>query len=111
MSQLSIEGTGIPTPPETRLTKRQRFALELIGQLGYMTSEELGASLHEYRGAHPATRTCTFCRPEGAHMGASLREKGLVRMKRDRGWYVVGLEAPRPSGPSAQLGPDDDLPF
>lgn len=105
MTQMALDGTGVPTPPDVKLTKRQRFALELIGRLGYVSSEQLGSALHEYRSAHRATTACTFCRPEGAAMGASLREKGLVRLKRAKGWYVVGEKPPAVPVPAGAYDP------
>jgi len=108
--QLALVGT--PTPPDLRLTKRQRFALELIARLP-LSSESLGAALHERRRAeggkgHSATTTCQFCKSEGAHMGATLRKKGLVRFARNLAvWYAEENGRPRPDR-GAQT---DEIPF
>jgi hypothetical protein len=55
--QMSIEGTGAPTQPSLRLTRRQRFALELIVRMAPMPSDLLGACLHEYRRDNGARAT------------------------------------------------------
>jgi hypothetical protein len=94
--QLSLVGPA--TPPNLRLTRRQRFALEFIARRP-VSSDELGAALHEYRGTHAAQRTCHWCKPEGAGMGSRLRELGLVRFARNLGvWYLV--EQGRPEAPA-----------
>lgn len=123
MSQLSLEQTGVPTQPETKMTKRQRFSLELIGAAGNLPSEDLGRALHDLRfrdsnekGGHPDTRTCPFCQAEGASMGSRLRELGLVRMRKDRGWYVPGRERatddpPAPRDPDAYDPESAEIPF
>ena len=90
--QLALVGAA--TPPELKLTERQRFALEFIHHLP-CSSEQLGAALHERRlqgggRGHRAEKTCDFCQMEGSGMGASLREKGLVKYARSLGvWYCV----------------------
>jgi len=105
--QLALAETGVATPPELRLTRRQRFALEFIAQKA-CSSEDLGAALHEYRDAHSVTSGCQFCRPEGAAMGARLRQFGLVRWSRKLGvWYLVEVGMPKPDR-GAQT---DEIPF
>jgi hypothetical protein len=92
-SQLDLLG-GTPTT-EPRLTDRQEFALETIGRLQPISSDELGAHLHAYRQANggrghdPDTR-CDWCTQEGRDMGAALRKKGLVVQRRMAGWCLVG---------------------
>lgn len=108
--QLALVGPA--TPPELKLTRRQRFALELIAQRP-MSSVDLGAALHEYRQqnggrGHGATSTCAWCDAEGAHMGATLRKHGLVRYARNLGvWYVA-----EDGRPKADRGTQTDtIPF
>lgn len=96
--QLGLDGTGVTTPPEVRLTERQRHALDFIGKHGPVPSDMLGALLHEFRPAEAATHhcrdeRCDFCRSEGASMGARLRELELVSYRKQRGWVLWG--APR----------------
>jgi hypothetical protein len=92
MEQLALVGAA--TPPNLHLTRRQRFALEFIHHRP-VSSEELGAALHQYRKGeggkgHDATERCDFCQVEGAGMGARLREFGLVRYARNlEVWYCV----------------------
>lgn len=98
---------GPATPPDLKLTKRQRFAFELISRKP-LSSEDLGAALHEYRGSHPFQRPCQFCRPEGAGMGSTLREKGLVRFARNlKVWYSLETGRPKPDR-GAQT---DEIPY
>ena len=103
---------GLATPPDLKLTKRQRFALELIARKP-LSSEELGAALHEYRmqdggRGHRAENRCRWCKAEGAHMGAALRRDGLVRFARALAvWYLEENGRPRASS-EAQT---DDIPF
>jgi hypothetical protein len=103
--QLALVGPA--TPPDLKLTARQRFALEFIAHRP-VSSEELGAALHEYRGAHPAQRPCRWCEAEGAGMGARLRQDGLVRFARYlKVWYLA--EQGRPKALSGSQ--TDDIPF
>lgn len=103
--QLALVGPA--TPPDLKLTARQRFALEFIAQKP-CSSEELGAALHEYRGTHAATTLCRWCQPEGAGMGSRLRDDGLVKFRRKLGvWYLVEHGAPKPQRGSQS----DDIPF
>ena len=108
--QLSLVGPA--TPPDLHLTKRQRFALELIAHKP-ISSEELGASLHEYRmrgggRGHTAQTRCDWCKSEGAHMGSTLRKHGLVRFARNL--TVLYLEEKcRPKGDRGSQ--TDEIPF
>lgn len=105
--QLALVGPA--TPPDLHLTKRQRFALEFIARRP-VSSEELGAALHEYRGSHPAQRPCRWCQGEGAGMGSRLREDGLVRFARNlKVWYLV--EAGRPEKASESDSQTDAIPY
>lgn len=111
--QLALVGPA--TPPDLKLTKRQRFAFELLARVP-LSSEGLGAALHEYRGVHPATKSCRWCQPEGAGMGARLRELGLVRLARNLSvWYLVEQGRPEASpAPTAEGSYDPssaEIPF
>jgi len=104
--QLTLVGT--PTPPGMKLTERQRFALEFIAHRP-VSSEELGAALHEFRmleggRGHRAESRCDWCKPEGASMGGRLRSLGLVRFTRKLGvWYLLETGPPAPDR-GAQTG-------
>lgn len=95
MSQLTLDGTGTPTPPDVRLTVRQRWALEIISEKEPIPSELLGAYLHELRAVegtgngHAHEDVCRFCRQEGEGMGRRLRDLGLVRYSRKRGGWAL----------------------
>lgn len=100
--QLSLVGPA--TPPELKLSKRQRFALEFIARRP-VSSEELGAALHEYRRAHVAQKACRWCQAEGAEMGQRLRQDHLVRFaRRLKVWYLV--ENGRPEAVASTSDPD-----
>lgn len=108
--QLALVGPA--TPPDVQLTRRQRFALEFIAHRP-VSSEELGAALHQYRQGegkrgHDAAARCQFCQMEGAAMGKRLREDGLVRFARSLGvWYLV--EDGRPKSVSSPQS--DEIPY
>ena len=120
MSGDQLALVGAATPPELKLTERQRFALEFIHHLP-CSSKQLGAALHERRlqgggRGHRAEKTCDFCQMEGSGMGASLREKGLVKYARSLGvWYCVedgrpgALPAPQAEGTYDPAS--SDIPF
>ena len=97
--QLALVGPS--TPPELKLTRRQRFALEFIHRRP-VSSEELGAALHEFRmmeggRGHRAENRCDWCKPEGASMGSRLRTDGLVKFSRKLGvWYLREAGMPVP---------------
>lgn len=109
--QLALVGPS--TPPDLKLTQRQRFALELIAQKP-LSSEGLGAALHEFRmleggRGHRAEDRCDWCKAEGAHMGDRLRRDGLVRFARHLAvWYLAEQGRPAESAESAQT---DVIPF
>jgi hypothetical protein len=108
--QLALVGPA--TPPDLKLTARQRFALELIAEKP-CSSEELGAALHEYRlleggRGHGRDSRCTWCKAEGASLGSRLRKDGLVKFARTLGvWYLS--EDGRPK--VAREPQSDDIPF
>lgn len=99
MSQLSLDGTGTPTPPEVRLTARQRFALEIVAEREPVPSELLGAYLHELRAVeergngHGHEDVCRFCRQEGRSMGERLRALGLVAFSTKAGGWRLASTA------------------
>ncbi len=100
-SQLALAG-GDPAPtPAPKLTDRQQFALELIGRLQPISSDELGALLCERHGNHAAADRCAWDRTNGNQMGEALRRKRLVRYRRNAGWTLTDWQ-PTGSGPSAQ---------
>lgn len=108
--QLTI--AGATEDPSVKVTERQRFALELIGELGPIPSDELGAHMHERRGKHPADQRCEWCGTEGKGIGGELRKKGLVKHRREEGWYVPG--APERTKPRADSSYDPEraeIPF
>lgn len=103
---------GVTVPPEVKLTERQWFALNTIASKP-QSSEQLGVELHRRRGCgycKPGT-PCQYAASEGAHMGGTLRQKGLVKFRRKGQrvgvWYLVEQGAPRSSAgpqPSADIG-------
>lgn len=107
--QLTIAGQT--EDPTVKLTARQRFALDLIGELGPIPSDELGAHMHERRGKHGLEARCTYCGQEGKGVGGELRKKKLVKQRREEGWVL--LSAPRTT--SAREGSYDpataEIPF
>lgn len=86
--------SAVPVPPETKLTARQRFALETVGRYQPIPSDELGAHLCARRGKHAADVRCEWCSRAGREVGAALRKKGLVRMRREQGWTLAGYTPP-----------------
>jgi hypothetical protein len=85
--------------PTVKLTVRQRYALEIIHDLQPVTSDELGAHLCARRGKHAADTRCQYDTVNGREVARALRAKGLVRERRDEGWYIAG------SGPVGRTGP------
>lgn len=81
--QLAIDGTGVPTPPEVKLTERQRDALEKIAADGPITSDDLGAHLN------PRFPNSPWNAGNGAATGHRLRALGLVRYSRNHGGWVL----------------------
>lgn len=116
---MSEQGTLFVDPP--KLTDRQSLALELIREHAPMSSDELGAYLHEDRmrrggRGHAAVTTCGYCQQEGLNMGGRLRELGLVRFSRKAGgWYDAeqGIPQGRSTGTGeTSLDPaDSEIPF
>lgn len=88
-------------PPEPRpLTDRQRWIYGLIVAAGEegITSDELGAHMHERWGKHSAGERCEFCSRDGSH---ALREAAISErlVKKGRSAFVA-LET-RSSAPAA----------
>ena len=100
--QLPLAGVGEPEPVVgVSLTHRQGLALRFIVEHGPVTSDELGAMLHDERRSrggrgHDADERCEWCAEEGSQMGATLRAKELVRFRRGErgGWYAPKLGEP-----------------
>jgi hypothetical protein len=119
VSQLVLDGTGTPTPPGVALTRRQRFALEIVAEKEPISSERLGAYLHELRAVeesgngHGHEDVCRFCRQEGRGMGERLRELDLVRYStKAHGWRLATSDVRRLLGPGAAYDPDTaEIPF
>lgn len=89
--QLTLEGKV--EDPAVKISDRQRFALDVITELGPIPNDELGAHMHERRGKHPADQRCQWCAQEGKGIGGELRKKKLVKQRRAEGWVVVGAAA------------------
>lgn len=111
MSQLDLI-TGEPVPaaaPTDRLTDRQQLALEFVASHQPVTSDELGAFLHQDRLArglkgHGSDERCDYCAGEGREMGEALRRRGRVIRKKTIGWTLpdyrparaaIDLQGPR----------------
>lgn len=93
--------TGQPVQPARdpdALTDRQQLALEFIGRYQPVSSDELGAFLHEDRlrrggkGHHRDSR-CDWCQSEGSQMGDSLKGRGKVIRKKTIGWVLPEYQA------------------
>jgi hypothetical protein len=102
-----VSQPALPGLETTTLTARQELALTLIRELGPLNSQDLGWRLRELRGGRPSG--AEFDQSNGRAVGDALARKGLVRYVRGEGW-VSNEYAPEPT-PSAQLGPDEDLPY
>ncbi len=81
------------TPAPVKLTGRQQLALDYITTHQPVTSEQLGAILHEDRRerggrGHHRDERCAYCHDEGSQMGRALRAKRLVVRKRGLGWCL-----------------------
>lgn len=107
--QLSIDGKV--EDPAVKLTERQRFALDLISDLGPIPDDELGAHMHERKGRHSAEVRCTFCGSDGRSIGKELRRKGLVKQRRSEGWYVPGRKSQRAPEGSGYNPATEPIPF
>lgn len=88
---------GVPTPPDLRLTRRQRQALEHIHANQPVTSQDLGEHLATLRGSQPGV----WAASDGARMGRRLRDLGLARYSRKRGGWIT---ADAPAAPRADFG-------
>jgi len=109
MSQLAIGGTGVPTPPEVKLTERQRRALEIIAAHQPIASEDLGRALSNRPWSN-------YDKAQGAEVGAALRDKHLARYSRKRGGWVLAdwKDDGSPDGNRADSGYDPataEIPF
>lgn len=98
--------TGQPVSPPRdpdALTGRQQLALAHIAAHQPVSSDELGALLHEDRmrrglKGHGRDERCTFCAGEGREMGETLRRRGLIIRKRTVGWCLPDWQpTPEPS--------------
>lgn len=93
-------------PAPVKLTDRQQHALTLIEQHGPIASSNLGAHMHARRGKHDPTVTCNWCPDEGKTVARELRRKGLVRHRRNTGWYAVGTKGkPQPQRETSGYDP------
>lgn len=104
MSQIDLF-TGEPvetvdTGGGVTLTDRQALALQFISAHQPVSSDELGAVLHEDRKlrggkGHDRDTRCEWCVTEGNVVAASLRAKGLVIRKKTVGWCLTGYTPAR----------------
>lgn len=117
--QLDLAGGS--HPHGVNLTPRQDAAFAFVRDHGPVSSDELGAFLHEYRRdaggrGHDRDTRCDYCREEGADMGGVLRSKGLVERRRGPErllvWVAEGSadRSADSADRSAQLGADDPFP-
>lgn len=85
---------GVSIPPGLRLGPNQHYVLKLL-QERPRSSVELGQAIHTRRHSQPE-HSCRFCESEGASVGASLRNHGLVRFSRKLDvWYLVEQGKPK----------------
>lgn len=121
MTDEQLDLAGGSSPHGVDLTPRQRVALAFVREHGPVTSDELGAVLHELRlhnggRGHDRDGRCAYCREEGADMGGVLRGKGLVERRRGPErllvWVAAGsaVRSADSADRSAQLGADDPFP-
>lgn len=109
--------TGEPVPPAKdpgALTDRQQLALEFIGKHQPVSSDELGAFLHEDRMSrggkgHGRDERCDWCPGEGREMGEALRRRDCVVRKKSVGWCLAGF-SPERSGTSGYDPETSDFP-
>lgn len=100
MSQLDLI-TGEPVAPPRdhhALTDRQQRALEYVGKQQPVSSDELGAFLHEDRmrrggKGHGRDERCEYCAGEGREMGEALKRHGRVVRKKTIGWVLPDYRA------------------
>lgn len=103
-------------PPPKPLPDRQQYALEEIGRAGHdgLSSDAIGALLHERRGKHHRDDRCRWCAKEGRQVALALDAKELVRYRgRLKVWQLRDLPADaRAATPHpAMLANDQPLPF
>lgn len=73
-----------------RLTDRQRFALErMLRHREGLTTDELGALLHERKGVHADWQRCQWCSKDGLGVLRALRKKELVVRRRSGQWQLT----------------------
>lgn len=116
--QLDLAGGA--HPHGVKLTRRQDVAYAYVRDHGPVTSDELGALLHELRmlaghRGHDSDSRCEYCREEGADMGGVLLAKGLVERRRGAEGLLTWRVADRTADSadrtaSAQLPDDAPLP-
>lgn len=99
MSQLDLLGGSAPVELGVKLTERQQFALELVGRLQPVESDEVGAHLCERRGKHPSDQRCEWDAQNGRGVLRALRAKGFVQQKKGSGWVLAGYRQPRAPEP------------
>lgn len=117
MTQINLI-TGEPVAPAKdpdALTDRQQLALEFIAQHQPVSSDELGAVLHEDRRArggrgHARDERCDWCQSEGSQMGQSLKARGKVIRKKTIGWVLPDWRA-EPAGDGDSAQDRDGIPF
>ena len=92
--RLTLTGTKQPSPRP--LTPRQQHAIDTIRAAGPagLTSDELGAILHQYRrdnggSGHHQDDRCDYCVSEGRQVGDSLRWHGRVYKRGNKAWTLV----------------------
>ena len=101
-----------------RLTERQELALGYIKEHGPVSSDELGAILHQHRlfgggRGHHRDERCDYCGDEGSQMGKRLRELGLVTKSAglDGGWILAAKDEPKhEERETSQLSETDPFP-
>lgn len=93
-----------PTSP--KLGDRQKLALALLeaAEPDGLTTDQLGARIHEHRGTHDHKSRCDWCESEGNDV---LRSQGLkplvVRRRADGRWH--------PRNPPSPPDDNGDIPF
>lgn len=111
-----ITGQPVAAPRDpSALTDRQQLALEHIAAHQPVSSDELGAVLHEDRQArgrkgHSRDQRCEWCATEGNVVGASLRAKGLIVRRKTIGWCLPDHSPDRP-GASGYDPATSEIPF
>lgn len=83
---------GLAPDPCDALTERQLLALRLIAIHAPLSSDELGERVREARGGRQSG--AEWDRSNGRALGEALKQRGLVRYLRGRGWVPAGFEEP-----------------